>query len=145
MATIDIVHRQPPYCEIRMGAQRQPSELIPLSTATYYILLALADGDQHGYGVMREVAASSGGQVQLGAGTLYAAINRLRGARLIEESDERPDPRLDDQRRRYYRLTNLGRAVAQAESERLARLVNIARTKNLLAQPASNGSPEASS
>lgn len=115
-----------------MDGERNAQALLPLTTATYHVLLALADGDQHGYSVMREVARSSGDQVRLGPGTLYAAINRLRGEGLVEESDERPDPRLDDQRRRYYRLTDFGRRVARAESERLARLVDVARDKKLL-------------
>lgn len=115
-----------------MDGERNAHALLPLTTATYHVLLALADGDQHGYSVMREVATSSGNQVRLGPGTLYAAINRLRAEGLVEESDERPDPRIDDQRRRYYRLTDFGRRVARAESVRLAQLVDVARDKKLL-------------
>jgi DNA-binding PadR family transcriptional regulator len=96
-------------------------------------LLALAGGERHGYGIMQEVAASTQGQMRLGPGTLYRSIKQMLEARLIEESEERPDPTLDDERRRYYRLTHFGQRVAQAESERLERLVRLARERHLLA------------
>ena len=115
-----------------MHDERNPSDLLPLTPATFHVLLALAGGDQHGYGIMRDVKVATDGQMQLGPGTLYTAIKRLRKEGLIEESDERPDPRLDDERRRYYRLTDFGMRVAQAESQRLAHVVNVAREKNLL-------------
>ena len=98
----------------------------------FHILLALADNDRHGYEIMREVDERTEGKMRLGPGTLYGAIKRMLNDRLIEELDERPDPELDDERRRYYRLTSLGRRVAVAEAERLDRLVKSARSKKLL-------------
>ena len=77
----------------------------PLTPAVFHVLLALADGERHGYAIMQEVAENTGGQIKMGPGTLYGTIKRLLAARMIEESDERPDPELDDERRRYYRLT----------------------------------------
>jgi DNA-binding PadR family transcriptional regulator len=97
-----------------------------------HILLALADEERHGYGVMKEVEDRTGGEMRLGPGTLYGAIKRMLAEGLIEESDERPDPELDDQRRRYYRITDFGRRVAGAEAERLQGLVNTARARKLL-------------
>jgi DNA-binding PadR family transcriptional regulator len=94
--------------------------------------LALADGERHGYGIMQEVAASTGGKLRLGPGTLYGSIKRLLAEGLIAESDERPDPALDDERRRYYRLTAAGRRAAAAEAQRLAQLVHQAKLKQLL-------------
>jgi DNA-binding PadR family transcriptional regulator len=111
---------------------QDPGEMLPLTPAVFHILLALADGERHGYGIMQEVAQRTEGAVQLGPGTLYGSIKRLSNAGLIEESDERPDPALDDQRRRYYRLTDFGRQVAVAEAERLSGLVRQARGKRLL-------------
>lgn len=106
--------------------------LLPLTPAVFHILLALAGGERHGYGIMQEVVASTRGQMRIGAGTLYRSIKQLIASRMIEESDERPDPALDDERRRYYRLTDFGRRVAQAEAERLERLVSEARARRLL-------------
>jgi DNA-binding PadR family transcriptional regulator len=114
---------------------RDPKSLLPLTPAALNILLALADGERHGYGIMREVEGRTGGEVRLGPGTLYGSIKRMLADGLIEESDERPDPEMDDQRRRYYRITNLGRRVAGAEAERLAELVSTARDKKLLRRP----------
>lgn len=113
-----------------------PEKLLPLTPAVFHILLALADGERHGYAIMRDVAANTGGQIQMGPGTLYGTIKRLIAAELIEESDERPDPALDDERRRYYRLTGLGRRVAAAEASRLASLVQLAQAKRLVGQGA---------
>jgi DNA-binding PadR family transcriptional regulator len=110
----------------------EPESFLPLTPAIFHILLALAGGERHGYGIMQEVDASTNGQLKLGPGTLYGSIKRLLADGLIEESDERPDPTLDDQRRRYYRLTEWGRRVAAAEAERLERLVVEARAKRLL-------------
>ena len=98
----------------------------------FHILLALADKERHGYEIMREVDERSEGKVRLGPGTLYGSIKRMLSDGLIEEVDERPDPELDDERRRYYRLSDLGRRVAVAEAERLERLVKSARSKKLL-------------
>jgi DNA-binding PadR family transcriptional regulator len=103
-----------------------------LTPAAFAILLSLAAGERHGYGIMQEVAALSDGQVRLGPGTLYRTIQRLLADSLIVESDERPDPALDDERRRYYRLTEMGRRVAGVEARRLARLVEAARARQLL-------------
>ena len=106
--------------------------LLPLTPAIFHILLALAGGERHGYGIMREVAGSTQGQTRLGPGTLYRSIKQLLEAGLIAESDERPDPALDNERRRYYRLTSFGQRVAQAEAVRLDRLVRLARERQLL-------------
>lgn len=115
-------------------AGRDPEELLPLTPAVFHILLALADGERHGYGVIKEVDARTDGRVRLGPGTLYGSIKRMLAEGLIEESGERPDPELDDERRRYYRLTKFGRRVAVAEAERLSRLVASARAKRLLSR-----------
>jgi DNA-binding PadR family transcriptional regulator len=112
-----------------------PQTLLPLPVSEFQILLALADDERHGYAIKREVADRTGGDVQLGPGTLYGSIKRMVASGLIEESDERPDPQLDDERRRYYRITSLGRQVAVAEARRMERLVRIARTKRLLGKP----------
>lgn len=109
-----------------------PEKLLPLTPAVFHILLALADGERHGYGIMQEVTRRTEGKVRLGPGTLYGSIKRMLHEGLIEESDERPDPGLDDERRRYYRLTNLGYRVAAAEAERLEALVGVARAKRFL-------------
>ncbi|HTU93536.1 MAG TPA: PadR family transcriptional regulator [Gemmataceae bacterium] len=105
---------------------------LPLSPPEFQILLALADGEKHGYAIMQEVHARTEGRTRLGPGTLYGAIKRMLGGGLIEEAEERPDPRLDDQRRRYYRLTDAGRRLAGAEAQRLAELVRTAHEKRLL-------------
>ena len=105
--------------------------LLPLSPAVFHILLALADGERHGYGIMQEVKQRTEGRVHLRPGTLYGAIKRLLEKGLIEEADERPDPDLEDERRRYYRLTGFGLRVLQAEAARLARLVRQAEAKHL--------------
>lgn len=109
-----------------------PTSAAPLTPAVFHILLALADGDRHGYDIMRETAAATAGQIQMGPGTLYGSIKRMLQAGLIEEADERPDPALDDTRRRYYRLSRAGRQALEAELERLAQLLETGRRKNLL-------------
>jgi DNA-binding PadR family transcriptional regulator len=114
-----------------------PDTHLPLSPAAFHILLALADGEKHGYAIMQEVAALTGGSLKLGPGTLYGAIKRLLADEWIAESDERPAPELDDERRRYYRLTELGLRVVRAEAARLARLVEAARSKKLVSNPRS--------
>lgn len=105
---------------------------LPLTAVAFEIMLALADGEQHGYSIMREVSERSSGGVTLHPGTLYRALARLLESGLIEELEERPDPADDDQRRRYYRLTDHGIAVARAEAERMASQVNAARGRKLL-------------
>jgi DNA-binding PadR family transcriptional regulator len=124
------------YHGIRMKTRPpDPQTLLPLPVSEFQILLALADEERHGYAIRREVADRTDGDVQLGPGTLYAAIKRMVSSGFIEESDERPDPGLDDERRRYYRITSLGRRVAMAEARRMERLVGIARAKRLLGRP----------
>ncbi len=105
---------------------------MPLTPAMFQILLALADKERHGYHIMREVEERTSGNVKLGPGTLYGSVKRMIGDGLIEELDERPAPDLDDERRRYYRLTDFGFRVASAEAQRLEQLVRSARAKKLL-------------
>lgn len=114
-----------------------PGSFLPLTPAVFHVLLALADGERHGYAIMQSVSETTGGEVTLGPGTLYGTLKRLLDAGLVEEHDERPDPALDDERRRYYRLTALGHRVASAESRRLETLVRAARRRGLLDLPAS--------
>ncbi len=108
-----------------------PASGQPLTPAVFHILLALTDGDKHGYGIMKDVETQTAGRLKLGPGTLYGTIKRLLAAGLIAEADERPDPALDDERRRYYRLTALGHQFAVQETERLAQAVKAARRKHL--------------
>jgi DNA-binding PadR family transcriptional regulator len=115
-----------------MDAGTAPEQLLPLTPAVFHILLALVGGERHGYGIMQEIATSTEGRLRIGPGTLYRSIKQMIGQGLIEESSERPDPALDDERRRYYRLTDFGRRVAQAEAIRLAQLVSQAGAKGLL-------------
>ena len=109
----------------------------PLTPALFNVLLALSDGDKHGYAILKEIARRTDGAVRLSAGTLYALIRRAEADGLIAETDERPDLALDDERRRYYRLTPLGRRVAAAEIERLESIVEMARAKKLVPRPKS--------
>jgi len=108
-----------------------PESLLPLPSATFHILVALADEEQHGYAIMQDVAARTGGELKLSAGTLYRSIQRMLEQGLIEERRERPAPELDDERRRYYHLTAFGRSVARAEARRLAHMLKLARSKGL--------------
>lgn len=110
----------------------KPDSLLPLSAAVFHILIALADRDRHGYSIMQDAAARTGGTVQLSAGTLYSSIRRMLEQGLIEELAESPDPSSTDERRRYYRLTRFGRRVAAAEVERLSALVQQARATGLV-------------
>jgi DNA-binding PadR family transcriptional regulator len=107
-------------------------DFLPLTPATFHILLALGNDERHGYAIMQEVEEATEGQLRLGPGTLYGAIKKLLADGLIEETAERPDPSLDDSRRRYYRLTKNGARVASAEAERLSQMVKLARRKKLL-------------
>ena len=116
-----------------MTSKQQPESLIPLPPATFHILLAVADQDRHGYGIMQEVAARTDGKLRLSAGTLYRSIQRMLEQGLLIESRERPAPEADDERRRYYRITAFGKAVARAEAQRLAKLVSIARARGIVA------------
>lgn len=112
-----------------MTNQRDPRTFLPLKAHWFHIMLSLAAGDQHGYGIMQEVMNRTTGKVRLWPATLYGSIKRLIEADLIEESDERPAAELDDARRRYYRLTPLGKRVLDAECERLQELVRTIRVK----------------
>jgi DNA-binding PadR family transcriptional regulator len=107
---------------------------LPLSPQQFHILLALTDGHLHGYGIIQDIADRTSGALRLGTGTLYTALARLDALGLVDESDRRPRAADDDERRRYYRLTALGRAVVNAETERLETLVRHARRKGI--QPA---------
>jgi|SRR6185312_12071241 len=106
--------------------------LLPLTPPVFHILLALADEERHGYGIMQDVARQTNDRLQLGPGTLYGCLKRMLAAGLVEESDERPDPELDDERRRYYRMTRLGERTVRAEAERLASAVTAAKARRLL-------------
>ncbi len=105
---------------------------VPLTPAAFHILLALAGGERHGYAIMQEVARVTDGGTRLGPGTLYWTIKRLLDQGLIVEAAERPDPALDDERRRYYRLTLSGLRATRAEVQRLANVVLVARSRRLL-------------
>jgi DNA-binding PadR family transcriptional regulator len=116
--------------------ENDPTHRLPLTPAVFHVLLALAEGERHGYAIMQEVAESTEGQIKMGPGTLYGTIKRLLEAQLIEESDERPDPQLDDERRRYYRLSGVGEQVVRAEARRYADIVALARGKKLIGKAA---------
>ena len=105
--------------------------LLPLPTVTFHILMALADGDRHGYAIIQDVEARTDRELRLGAGTLYRSIHRMLEQGLIVESSRRPARAQDDERRRYYRLTPFGTAVARAETRRLAHLLRLARARGL--------------
>jgi DNA-binding PadR family transcriptional regulator len=110
----------------------KPDSLLPLSLAAFHILIALADRDRHGYSIMQDVSARTGGKVQLSAGTLYSSVRRMLEQGLIEELAESPDPSSTDERRRYYRLTRFGKRAAAAEVERLNALLKQARATGLV-------------
>jgi DNA-binding PadR family transcriptional regulator len=111
-----------------------PADFLPLTPAIAHILLALADQDRHGYAIMQEIERMTGGSVRMGPGTLYGTIKRMMASGLLEEADERPDPQMDDERRRYYRATTLGRDVLSAETARMSTLVTTARAKRVRAR-----------
>ena len=113
-----------------------PRDFLPLTPAIAHILLALADGDRHGYAIMQEVERMTEGAVRMGPGTLYGTLKRMMDAGLVEECGERADPASGFERRRYYRITRQGRTAAIAEAERLEALVRSARAKRLLLRPA---------
>lgn len=119
--------------------KRDPSDLLPLTPAMLHVLLALADGEKHGYAILKEVSRRTAGEVSLGAGTLYALMKRLLTENMILETEERPDAALDDERRRYYRLTPFGREVAQAEVRRLESLIAQAKAKQLFCPATKRG------
>jgi DNA-binding PadR family transcriptional regulator len=115
-----------------MTKRRDPDALLPLTPGMFQVLIALADGEKHGYAIVKEVARRTGGEVALSAGTLYTIVRRLEQEGVIAESASRPDPALDDERRRYYRLTDFGRDVAIAEARRMEAALGMARAKHLI-------------
>ena len=115
-----------------MSKRRDPAPLLPLTSGMFQVLIALADGEKHGYAIIKEVTRRTGGKVLLSAGTLYAIIRRFVQEGVIAESAERPDPAVDDERRRYYRLTEFGRDVARAEATRMETVLGMARAKKLI-------------
>jgi DNA-binding PadR family transcriptional regulator len=120
--------------ERHAAVEPSPEDFLPLTPAMFHILLALSDKERHGYHIMQEVDERTEGNVRLGPGTLYGSIKRMLADGWVEETEERPDAELDDERRRYYRLTDFGFRVASAEAQRLARLVKMARNKKLLSK-----------
>ena len=112
-----------------------PQSFLPLTPVVFQILLALTDQERHGYGIMKEVSDRTDGSVTIRPGTLYRAVSRLLTDRLIEESETRPDPEEDDERRRYYRLMAFGRQVAEAEARRMEVILHSAYSKSLLDAP----------
>ena len=116
-------------CDIYIVVSIDPRSFLPLQTNWFHILLSLVGCEQHGYGIMREVLERTDGSVRLWPATLYGSLKKLIGSGLIEESEERPAPELDDARRRYYKLTRLGRRVLDMECERLEELVRVAHKK----------------
>lgn len=118
---------------------RRQKRAQPVNHSEFHILLALADCERHGYGIMQEVEQKSAGTVRLGPGTLYGAIKRMLAAGLIEESPKRPALKDDERRRCYYRLTSRGRSILTEEAERLAALVRVAAEKRLIPGPAAGG------
>ena len=110
-------------------ADVEAGDFLPLPTATLHILMALAEGDRHGYGIIQDVTSHTDGALRLSAGTLYRSVQRMLDQGLIVETRDRPAPELDDERRRYYRITPLGTAVARAEAQRLMDLVRLARAR----------------
>ena len=119
-----------------MKPRTLPDDLTPLPPAMFHILLSLADADRHGYAIIQDVAARTAGEVRLGPGTLYRTIQRMLELDLIVETETRPAPDADDERRRYYRITARGREVARAEVERLSSLIRLARAAGLLSRKA---------
>jgi DNA-binding PadR family transcriptional regulator len=103
----------------------------PLTPAVFHILLALADGEKHGYAIMKEVESQTGGRIKMGPGTLYGSIKRMLAASLIQETAARPDPELDNERRRYYQLTGVGETALKTESQRMEQAVQAAKKKKI--------------
>lgn len=114
-----------------------PESFLPLRPVEFQVLLSLSRGDRHGYGIMRDATERTGGSVAPEIGTFYRALRRMKETGLVEDSDRRPAPDADDERRNYYRITPLGRAVAEAEAERMAALLRDAREGGLLQEPES--------
>ena len=118
-------------CGYTYAVKTEAESLLPLPSATFHILVALADDDRHGYAVIKDVAARTGGALKLSPGTLYRSMDRMLHQGLIREISTRPARDMDDERRRYYRITPFGREVAMAESRRLAQMLDLARAKGL--------------
>lgn len=112
-----------------MAKADEVEKMLPLTLAAFHMLLELAEGERHGYALKRAIAQRTDGKLRLGSGALYGSIDKLLSLGLIEESEERPDPHLDDERRRYYRITSLGRRAAEAEARRLRDLVILAEAR----------------
>ena len=119
------------HCGYNHRVKTDAESLLPLPPATFHILVALADDDRHGYAVIKDVEARTGGTLKLSAGTLYRSVDRMVQQGLIREVSSRPARDIDDQRRRYYRITPFGRDVAMAEARRLAQMLDLARAKGL--------------
>jgi len=115
--------------------KKDTAPYLPLTPAMFHVLLALADGEKHGYAIMKDVTQRTEGKVRLSAGTLYGIIARLLSDGLIVEARQRPAPALDDERRRYYQLSDFGRRVAIAEAERMEEALALARAKRLVVKP----------
>ena len=109
------------------------TKIIPLTPPVFHILVALSNEERHGYGIMLDVSQQTADAIQLGPGTLYGCLKRMLAAGLVEESDERPDPELDDQRRRYYRITAQGQQAVSDELRRLMNAVAAAKMKRVFA------------
>lgn len=110
----------------------KPEEMLPLTSPVFHILVALSGGERHGYGIMQDVEEQTDGALQLGPGTLYGCLKRMLAAGLVEEFEDRPEG--EDERRRYYRATELGARVVRAEARRLEQAVRVARAKRLLSR-----------
>jgi DNA-binding PadR family transcriptional regulator len=114
------------------ASARTPESHLPLTPATFQILMALVDGERHGYAIMKDVDERTDGGVRLGPGTLYGSLKRMLESGLVDEGVERPDPEMGDERRRYYRITKFGLLVARAEAQRMDAIVRTARKKKLI-------------
>jgi DNA-binding PadR family transcriptional regulator len=123
------------------NASHPPDPASPLTPAVYQILIALAEGERHGYAIMKDVLETTDGAVRMGPGTLYGTLKRMLDSGLIAEAGERQDPDPGEERRRYYKLTALGARAASTETERMARIVRAATRRGLGGRPASNPSP----
>lgn len=119
-------------------SQQDPSKHLPLTNLAFHILLGLGDGPRHGYAIIRDIEERTAGAMRLRSGTLYTALQRLERNGLIEEGDRRPAPDQDDQRRRYYEITHVGRQVARLEAARLEAMLSTAREKALIGVPESS-------
>lgn len=136
LALVTLETRIPVILTSMTVRNEQMQKMLPLSLPVFHMLLSLTEGEGHGYALKREILQRTDKRVNLGSGALYGAINRMLEQDLIVESDERPDPHLDDECRRYYRITSLGRRVIQAEVARLRELVQLAQNRLGIPDPA---------